>query len=142
MRRVRYRATLDRAGWALALGGGLVGVGVVIVALASGTTAPPALAGLGIGGTVAGRLAIAGLGGPVWLAVPRRGPVAAGVTGAIIAAFLTLAVLTKGFGAALPVADAATLSAIWTSAAASSAVAGFLGALIALAMWLVSYRAG
>lgn len=54
----------------------------------------------------------------------------------------TLVVLTRGFGAALPVSDAATLAAVWTSAAATALVAAFLGGLIALAMWLVGYRPG
>ena len=57
-----------------------------------------------------------------------------------MAGLTTLAVLTQGFGAGLPVADAATLAATWTSAAATAVVAGFLGGLVALAMWLVSYR--
>jgi hypothetical protein len=140
----RYRATLDRAGWALALGAACTGSGAALLGWASETGDPVRLAGLWAVGAVVGVVAIAGLGGPIWWLTQRRGrrgPVAAGLTGALVAGGVTLGVLTQGLGAGLPVADAATLTATWTSAAATALVAAFLGALVALAMWLVSYRA-
>lgn len=141
----RYRSAPDRAGWALALGGACVGCAVAGLAWRGGASAP-GLAGWGAAGGAIGMLLIAGLGGPTWWLVQRatggrRGPIAAGLTGAAVAGAVTLAALTRGFGAGLPVVDAATLAMIWTSAAATAAIAGFLGALVALAMWLVSYRA-
>lgn len=143
MSQPRYRTTPDRAGWALATGvlagaggGGLVGWGG---GAATATVLAEALAA----GALAG-VAIVAIAVPIWWLLGRRGrrgPVAAGLTGALVAALLVLAALTQGFGAELPVTDAATLTAVWTSAAAMAAVAAFLGGLTALAMWLVGYRA-
>lgn len=137
----RYRTTPERAGGALALGGGAVGCGVALTAWAGGASGP-SLVGLGLLGALLGALGIAGVAGPIWylLGRRRRGPVAAGLTGAGVTSAATLLILTQGTGLGLPLADAATLAAIWTSAIASAAVAAFLGGLIALAMWLVSYR--
>jgi hypothetical protein len=139
----KYHTTLDRAGWALALGGACTGSAAASIGWASETGDPARLAGLWLGGAVAGMLIIAGLGGPIWWFTQRngrRGPIAAGLTGTLVAGVMTLGVLTQGYGAGLPVADAATLTATWTSAVATAVVAGFLGGLMALAMWLVSYR--
>lgn len=139
--RTRYRATLDRTGWALLTGGAAIGCAVTALGLASGASAPTLVA-LAIGATLAGAVGIAALGGPLWWLQRRggRGPVAAAVTGAAVAAFVTLAATTHGFGSGLPPVDAAALGVMWTSAMLTAAVAGFVGALVALAMWLVGYR--
>lgn len=143
----RYRTSLDRVGWALVTGGMGVGSGVTLIAAAGGGRGPADLAGAWLVGSGLGMLAIAALGGPVWWLAERRGrrgPLAAGLAGAGVAGVATLAVLALGFGAGFgagrPGADAATQGALWTSAAATAAVAAFLGGLTALAMWLVAYR--
>lgn len=140
---LRYGTTIDRAGWAVALGAGCVGVGIALLGWGGGASGPLALIGWWAIGSALGLAAIGGLGAPLWWLVQRhgrRGPVAAGLTGAAVAGVATLGVLTQGFGAGLPPADAATLTELWTSALAMAGVAGFLGALVALAMWLVAYR--
>ncbi len=140
----RYRASIDRAGWAIAVGTSCVGVIVALVGWGGGAIDIVSLLGWWAVGAALGAVAIVGLGGPVWWITQRKrrhGPIAAGLTGAFVAAAVTLGVLTQGFGAGLPLADAATLTATWTSALAMAGVAGFLGVLVALAMWLVSYRA-
>lgn len=73
----RYRTTPDRAGWALALGGASVGIGMALTAWGGGTTAPLSLVGLWLIGTAAGVAGIAGIAAPVWWLLRARGPWAA-----------------------------------------------------------------
>lgn len=140
-----YRATPERAGLALATGalsGGLV------VAAAQFFGRQFDLATLS-GGFVLGALASAAVivlvGGPLWWWFQRRegrrGPVAAAGTGALVAFLPMLALQTQFFGLGLPAEDGRTLALRWLSAVAVGAVAALAGAGIALAMWLVGYRA-
>lgn len=138
----RYRGSIDRTGWALALGGACVGTGTLLSGWGGGEGALGALVAFWLAGTALGLVLIAGIGWPVWRLVARsgrRGPVAAGVTGAAVGGLAALAVVTQGFGLGLRASEAA---AIWGSGLATAAVAAFLGGLIALAMWLVAYRPG
>lgn len=144
MRRARYRATPDRTGWALATGTLGVAVGAALVGWGSAASGPTIAAGAMAAGGVAAAVIVT-IAAPLWWLGgrwTRRGPVAAGLIGAAVAALLALAALTRGFGWALPASDGATVTAIWTSALATAAVAGFLGGLAGLAMWLVAYRPG
>lgn len=122
------RVPIDRIGWALATGSGACAVGAALVALASGAGAGTILLGALVVGGLAAMLIVL-FAAPVWWLVGRagrRGPAAAGATGAVVAALASAVVLTKAGG---------VLSGI----AAMTVIAAFLGALIGLAMWLVAY---
>lgn len=139
MRRSRYRTAPDRIGWALAMGAAACGITAAFLGWGGGASLAGGIA-IGLIGAIGGSIAIAGIGAPVWLGLKWRGPGVAAATGAAVTAVMTVAVLTRGFGVALPESDGATLGAIWASALATGTVAGFVGALLALAMWLVAYR--
>lgn len=132
MRDARYRTTLDRVGWAIATGAGACGVAAAFLGWGSGATA---LGGLLIGlvGATLAAAAIVVAGAPLWLFSRWRGPVAAGAIGAGVAA--ALAVI--GYWLGLPADGVAR--PLWAGTIATAAVAAFLGALVALAMWLVAY---
>lgn len=138
-----YRATPDRAGWAL-LTGALGGGGAIALAqVAGGERDPLALAATVAGGALLAAAAIAAIGGPAWWLCQRRGrrgPVAAALTGGLVGFVAMLMVGTAGFGIGLPPTDALTLAFRWTSAAAVAGFAGVAGAGVATAMWLVGYR--
>uniref|UniRef100_UPI0035C9B84B hypothetical protein n=1 Tax=uncultured Sphingomonas sp. TaxID=158754 RepID=UPI0035C9B84B len=139
-----YQASLDRAGWALAAGGGVGGVfGAVLVTIGTGFDPLAMLVGFGLGAVITVMAAVA-IGGPVWLlchAVGRRGPWMAAGVGALAGFALFLGGQTYGFGAfAVPATDAQTLLFRWISAAATSVLLALVAALIGWTMWRVAYR--
>ena len=130
----------DRAGLAIATGALIGGVGWAMGGLAGGTRDGLDLAALLVGGFAASALAIGAVGMPAWWLARRRGPVAAGVTGAVVVALIALSAQTYGLGLAMPAEDGWTRTARWLSALTVAGIAGLGGAFVALAMWLVAYR--
>lgn len=141
--RAGFRTTLDRAGWALAAGGGVGAVLAAAAAILERAGDPLTVLGYAAGGWIGAVAVIALVGAPVWWLIQRRGrrgPVAATLTGAAIGFLLPLGVQTGGFGLDLPPADARTLAVVWTSAVAVAAIGALAGAAVAATMWLVGYR--
>lgn len=141
-----YRTSLDRAGFALALGAGLGGAfATLLVALGRPPTWLALPAGFAAGAIVASMAAVA-LGGPLWIVAHRsgrRGPWTAMAIGGLSGFALFLAGQTHGLGL-LGAASVGSRAAMyrWTSAAATSAVLAALSAMVALAMWRTAYRRG
>lgn len=127
---VGYRASLDRAGHALAAGGmlgGLIAAG--LVAIGSGPAPFALLAGFVIGAALTPVLAVA-IGGPLWLvcrAIGWRGPLAAVVAGALAGFAMFLGGQTYGFGLfAMPPSDGQTLLSAGSAVGVVLALAGSL----------------
>lgn len=140
----RHETTLDRVGMALATGGALGGLVVLLLTVAGGQRDLLALVATWLLGAVAATLGCAALGGPLWLALHRAGyrrAWHAGALGAGIAMFLFVAGQTHGFGLLAPSsADAGTLLFRWISALATSVLIALVAGSIALTMWRVAYR--
>lgn len=139
-----YETSLDRAGYALAAGGALIGVLAAVLVAIGGALSFAAIAAALLFGTLGGALAIAAVGGPLWLVLHwlgRRGPVSAALLGAACAFVLFLRAQTFGFGLAeAPPTDPATLHYRWLSALATSALVAPIAAALGWAMWRVAYR--
>ncbi len=140
----KYDTTLDRVGFALAIGG-LLGGGFATGLIAAG--GPTSTVGLIVGfvvGTVISAMTVVAVVGPIWLVchiIGKRGPGTAMLIGAIAGFALFLGGQTYGFGMFdAPPTDALTLLFRWLSGAATSLVLAFVSALIGLAMWRVAYR--
>lgn len=138
-----YETTLDRAGLALAAGGTLGGLAVLLLVLAGGErAAAPLVAALLLGGMIT-TFAIATLGGPLWLALHiagyRRAWHAASL-GALLAMLVFVAGQTHGFSLFDTAGEGRALTFRWLSALATSALVATAAAGIALAMWRVAYR--
>jgi hypothetical protein len=132
-----YRISIDRAGLALATGGATCGaIAAVLLALGGRHDLGTLASGL-ILGTIFSSLALAAVGGPVWLLLHAggyRGPVTAALSGALIGFLLFLfgQIDLLGRGAAPP--DA------WLREIGSSLILAALAAAIALGMWRIAYR--
>lgn len=140
----RYETTLDRAGFALATGGALGGVLVLLLVLAGGQADAAALLAAWALGALFVTLAIAAVAAPLWLGLHLMGwrkPWHAAALGAVLAMIAFIAAQTHGFGLLdAPPSDARTAMFRWLSATATSALIALAAAGIALAMWRVAYR--
>ncbi|MCA1197050.1 hypothetical protein K9B35_03645 [Sphingomonas sp. R647] len=139
-----YDTTLDRAGFALALGGALGGLVVLLLVFAAGQRDVTSLAAAWMLGTIFSALGIAGAGGPLWLVLHLAGyrrAWHAATLGALISLVLFVGAQTYGFGfLAAPASDLRTALFRWISALGTSALLAMVAAAIALAMWRVAYR--
>lgn len=139
-----YETTLDRAGLALATGGVLGGLVVLLLVLAGGQRDPATLlAAWGLGALFV-TLGIAAVAAPLWFALHlaglRRARHAAAL-GALLAMILFVAGQTYGFGLFdAPPSDGRTALFRWLSAIATSALVAIAAAGIGAAMWRVAYR--
>ena len=140
----RYETTLDRAGFALATGGGLGGLLVALLVLAGGEGGLVSLLTAWALGALFVTLGIAAVAAPLWLwlhVIGRRKPWHAAALGAVLALIVFVAGQTHGFGLIdAPPSDDRTLLFRWLSAIATSALVALAAAGIALAMWRVAYR--
>ncbi len=140
----RYETTLDRAGFALATGGALGGVLVLLLVLAGGQADAAALLAAWALGALFVTLGIAAVAAPLWLGFHVMGwrtPWHAAALGALLALAVFVAGQTYGFGLLdAPSADGRTTLFRWLSATATSALIALAAAGIALAMWRVAYR--
>lgn len=139
-----YDTTLDRAGFALALGGALGGIVVLLLVFAAGQREAVPLVASWLLGTVFTALGIAGVGGPLWLMLHvagyRRAWHAAAL-GVGISLVLFVGAQTYGFGfLAAPPSDMRTWLFRWISALGTGALLAIVAAGIALAMWRLAYR--
>ena len=139
-----YDTTLDRAGFALALGGALGGIVVLLLVLAAGQREVTPLLASWLLGTVFTALGIAAVGGPLWLMLHLAGyrrAWHAGALGAAISLVLLVGAQTYGFGfLAAPPSDMRTWLFRWISALGTGGLLAIVAAGIALAMWRVAYR--
>lgn len=140
----RYETTLDRAGFALATGGALGGVLVLLLVFAGGQANATALLAAWALGALFVTLGIAAVAAPLWLGFHVMGwrkPWHAAALGAGLAMIVFVAAQTHGFGLfdAAPSDGRAALFR-WLSATATSALIALAAAGIALAMWRVAYR--
>ncbi|WP_448662153.1 hypothetical protein ACG3SL_15970 [Sphingomonas sp. CJ20] len=140
----RYEATLDRAGWALAAGSGIVGVLAGLLLAIGGRQDFATLAVGAMVGALFGGIAITAVAAPLWLVLHvagmRRARHAAGV-GAFTAMAIFVGAQTYGFGLAeMPALDSRTWMFRWASAVASSALVAVVAALIGIVMWRIAYR--
>jgi hypothetical protein len=136
--------TLDRAGLALATGGGLGGLVALLLVIAGGERNALTLAAALTLGTLITALAIVILAGPLWLALHRAGYRTAwhaAALGALLTMIVFVAGQTQGFGLFDAMAgNAQTLTLRWLSALATSALVATLSAGIAAVMWRTAYR--
>jgi hypothetical protein len=133
-----YRLSVDRLGLAIALGGLSCGMLAALLVALGGQDGVRALIGALLIGTVFSALAIAAVGGPIWLAmhaVGWRGPGHAAAAGAVIGFVLFL----FGQSDVLVRALDARLTG-WLRSLGSSLVLAAIAAAVALAMWRVAYR--
>lgn len=140
----RYETTLDRAGFALATGGALGGVLVLLLVLAGGQVDIPSLLAAWALGALFVTLGIAAVAAPLWLGLHLMGwrkPWHAAALGAALAMVVFVASQTHGFGLFDSLqSDARATLFRWLSATATSALIALAAAGIALAMWRVAYR--
>ncbi|QDX28142.1 hypothetical protein FPZ54_06420 [Sphingomonas suaedae] len=139
-----YDTTLDRAGLALALGGALGGVVVLLLVVAAGQREPLSLFASWVLGTVFTTLGITAVGAPLWLILHLAGyrrAWHAAALGALVALVVFVAGQTYGFGLIdAPISDTRTWLFRWASALATSGLLAGVSAGIAYAMWRVAYR--
>ena len=139
-----YDTTLDRAGLALALGGALGGIVVLLLVFAAGQRELASLGAAWVLGTIFSALGIAGAGGPLWLVLHLAGyrrAWHAAALGAFISLVLFVGAQTYGFGfLAVPTSDLRTSLFRGIGALGTSALLAIVAAGIALAMWRVAYR--
>ena len=140
----RYETTLDRAGFALATGGALGGVLVLLLVLAGGEADIASLLTAWALGALFVTLGIAAVAAPLWLwlhVIGRREPWHAAALGAVLALVVFIAGQTHGFGLLdAPPSDGRAVLFRWLSAIATSALVALAAAGIALTMWRVAYR--
>ena len=140
----RYETTLDRVGFALATGGALGGVLVLLLVLAGGQVGAMSLLAAWALGALFVTLGIAAVAAPLWLGFHVMGwrkPWHAAALGAALAMIMFVAAQTHGFGLFdAPPGDGRTALFRWLSATATSALIALAAAGIALAMWRVAYR--
>lgn len=140
----RYETTLDRVGFALATGGALGGVLVLLLVLAGGQADATALLAAWALGALFVTLGIAAVAAPLWLGFHVMGwrkPWHAAALGAALAMVVFVAAQTHGFGLFdAPPSDGRAALFRWLSATATSALIALAAAGIALAMWRVAYR--
>lgn len=137
-----YRTSIDRAGWALAAGGGLGGAACMALTVLGGRGSAGALGLALLLGGVFAMLAIAAVGGPLWLALHaagRRGPGYAAALGAVLGAILFIAGQTDGI-AGLDGDLASDSLTDWLRATGGCLTTAAIAGLIALVMWRVAYR--
>ncbi|TPG18528.1 hypothetical protein EAH87_10485 [Sphingomonas koreensis] len=129
-----YRTSIDRAGWAIAVGALLCGAASMLLVVRGGDATFHAAAVALLLGSLFAALAIAAVGGPVWLAMHAigwRGPAHAAAAGAIVGFVLVLAAhLSAGLDGD-PLRLAQALGAALIAAALTGA--------IALVMWRIAY---
>lgn len=139
-----YRTSIEGVGKALGVGSTLGGLLILMLLIGAGQRAPLALgAGLLLGGLFTG-IALAAVGGPIWLVLHvlglRRGRCAALVTGML---GLGLYLGAQGYGTALytiaPIDTRSWLLGLLLKIAQSLVVALLAGG-IGLAMWRIAYR--
>lgn len=139
----RFEATPDRAGLALGAGGVMGGL-VWLVASLGGGGGWLAASTAFVLGALFSAFAIAGVAGPLWLALHIagwRGMHHAAILGAVLGFCVFLFVQTHGLGLdETAPADLATQLYRWASAAAVSALLAAIAAVIAVVMWAVAYR--
>ena len=132
-----YRISIDRAGLALAAGGVACGAIAAALLVLGGRRGLDSLASAFVLGAIFSTLALAAIGGPVWLLLHvagRRGPVAAALAGALIGFLLFLFSQIDLLGRGAAPLDA------WLREIGSSFVLAALAAAIALGMWRIAYR--
>ncbi|WP_084583830.1 hypothetical protein [Sphingomonas azotifigens] len=132
-----------RLGKALATGSGLGGLLILMLLIAAGQRAPLALlAGWAVGTLLAG-MALAAVGGPIWLVVHaiglRRGRYAALVTGLLGLGLFAGAQSGVGMFSLAPIDTRSWLLGLAFKLAQAVAVT-LLAAGIGLAMWRIAYR--
>ena len=135
----RYRTGIDRAGLALAAGAAAYGAIAAVLLALGGRDGLGALVSAFVLGTIFSSLALAAVGGPVWLffhAANWRGPVAAAAAGALIGFLLSMI----GQVDLLPGAGTPPLYPLLCEIGSSLVVAAVTAA-IALGMWRIAYRA-
>lgn len=133
-----YRTTLDRAGLALATGGALGGIMVMLLALAGGTFDAPSLLSVFAVGAFFWLTIITIFGAPLWLALHRAGYRSARHAAALGAVLLP-ALLTIGQLMEAPAGSGGILYRL-VSALATSTLVALPAVAVALAMWRVAYR--
>lgn len=139
-----YETTLDRAGLALAAGGLLGGIVVLLLVISGGQRDPLSLLAAWLLGSLFTALGITAVGAPLWFACHLAGWRRiwhAALLGAGLALVLFVAGQTYGFGLLdAPPSDARTALFRWLSATATSALIALVAAGIAAAMWRIAYR--
>lgn len=141
--RRHFETSGPQIGKALATGSGLGGLLILMVLIAAGQRAPLALLAAWVVGTPFAAMALAAVGGPIWLLLHaadlRRGRYAALVTGAL---GLGLFVGAQGGGGMLSLAPIDTrgwlLGLVFKLGQAAAVT--LLAAGIGLAMWRIAYR--
>lgn len=140
----RYETTLDRVGFALATGGALGGMLVLLLVLAGGQADMTSLLAAWALGALFVTLGIAAVAAPLWLGFHVMGwrkPWHAAALGAALAMVVFVAAQTHGFGLFdAPPGEGRAALFRWLSATATSALIALAAAGIALAMWRVAYR--
>ena len=140
----RHHTSVDRAGWAIVVGGGLCALMAVVLLAVGGQTDPAALAIAALIAWLLSAMAITAVAAPIWMimhATGRRGPGHAMLVGAVTGFVLFAAGQTHGFGLVdAPPTDMATALIRWLSAIATSLILALASGLVGLAMWRVAYR--
>ncbi|UZK65811.1 hypothetical protein [Sphingomonas sp. M1-B02] len=140
----RYDTTIDRVGIALGVGSVLAGGIIVGLLLLGGQRAPLTLMGGWAIGSLFSGIAIAAVGGPLWLVMHvaglRRARHAA-LVGAVTAMAIFVGAQTYGFGMfEMPPMDNRAWLFRWLSAIATSALLAGIAAAIGAIMWRIAYR--
>lgn len=139
----RYETSLDRVGFAFAIGSALGGAVVLGLVALGGQREAHTLVMAWLLGAVFVALAMTAVVGPIWLVMHIAGLRRARhamIVGAIAAEIVFVGAITQGFGVNLPAIDGRTLFYRWLSALATSAVLAVVAALIGLIMWRIAYR--
>ncbi|WP_010545114.1 hypothetical protein [Sphingomonas elodea] len=139
-----YRTSIDGVGKALGVGSALGGLLILMLLIGAGQRAAFALLSGVLLGAIFSGIALAAVGGPIWLVLHalglRRGRHAALVTGLL---GLGLYLGAQGYGTGLytiaPIDTRSWLLGLALRAAQGLAVA-LLAAGIGLAMWRIAYR--
>ncbi|OAN66098.1 hypothetical protein [Sphingomonas sp. TDK1] len=138
-----YATSAAGIGKALVAGSGLSGLLILLLLIAAGQRAPMALlAGWAIGTLLAG-IALAAVGGPIWLLLHaielRRGRYAAAVTGLLGLGLFVGAQNGGGMFSLAPIDTRSWLLGLAFKLAQAAAVTLLAGG-IGLAMWRIAYR--
>lgn len=133
-----YHIRMERIGPALAAGGAICGIVAAALLALGGGHDVGSLARAFVLGALFSTLALAAVGGPVWIvchAIGWRGPVHAALAGALLGFLLFL------FGQVEPVA-ASTAGSLyaWLRELGSSLILAAIAAAVTLLMWRIAYQ--